>query len=89
MPKIVATHAVADVATWLGFHDERARSIEQLGGTNVTDFVAQDGSANIAITADVEDVAALVATLADPPADFGQVMQKHGVQPPVIVYVQG
>ena len=89
MPKVIVTHGVADVATWLGFTAERAESVAALGGTNVVDHVAHDGSGTVAISADVEDVAALVAALASPPAEVGEVMQRHGVQAPLTVYVQG
>ena len=89
MPKVIVTHAVADVATWLGFHEERVAAIGQLGGTNVTDHVAHDGSTTIAVSCDVEDVAALVAALSSPPAEVAESMERHGVQPPLTVYVQG
>jgi hypothetical protein len=60
-----------------------------MGGSNVVDHVAQDGSTTVAISADVADVAAVMATLASPPADLGAAMERHGVLPPLAVYVEG
>ena len=66
MPKVVITHAVVDLDRWLEGKSERAAAIESGTGSNVTDYVAHDGSNNIAITADVQDVDALQAMLASP-----------------------
>jgi len=55
MAKVVVTHNVADVDKWLSFKDERAAAIGQIGGTNVLDHAAADGSNTIAITCDMED----------------------------------
>ena len=89
MPKIVITHNVADVEKWLGFKAERAEAIGQLGGTNIVDHVAQDGSTTVAIAADVPDVDVLMAALGSPPPELAAVMEKHGVLPPVVAYVEG
>jgi len=55
MPKVVFTHAVVDVDRWLKGKADRAAAL----GSNVVDYVAEDRSNNIAITADVDDFAAL------------------------------
>ena len=55
MPKLVMTHAVADIERWLKGKDERAAAISAVG-TNVTDHVAADGSNMVAITADMQDL---------------------------------
>jgi hypothetical protein len=89
MPKVIVTHNVADVATWLGHHDERAAAIGQLGGTNVVDHVTQDGSTVVAVSADVADVGPFVETLGSPPPEMGEVMASHGVQPPLTIFVEG
>jgi hypothetical protein len=60
MPKIVITHAVKDVETWLAGKAERVAMFSPFA-TNVTDHVAMDGSNNVAITADVQDMAAAQA----------------------------
>jgi hypothetical protein len=53
----------------------------------VVDHVAQDGSNAIAISADVENVDSMLATLASPPADMAATMESHGVLPPLTVYI--
>jgi hypothetical protein len=88
VPRIVITHAVADVPTWLEGKDARAAVIESATGTNVTDFVAQDGSNTVAVTADVEDADAIQAMLASPPPDVLAKMQAHGVVPPITAYIE-
>ena len=88
MPKLVITHGVADVDSWLSFKSERADAIAGLGGTNVVDHVANDGSNAVAVAAEVDDVGAFMATLASPPAELAEVMQRHGVQPPLVAYVE-
>jgi hypothetical protein len=88
MPRVVITHAVADVERWLKGKTERAEVIESAAGSNVADYVAQDGSSNIAITADVDDLSALEAMLASPPPDVLAKMEAHGVIPPITAYVE-
>ena len=88
MPKVVITHAVQDIDRWLQGKAERAAAIESGTGSNVTDFVAQDGSNNIAITADVADVGALEGMLASPPPDVLAAMESHGVVQPISAYVE-
>jgi hypothetical protein len=56
MPKVVITHKVVDVERWLKGKAERA-SVISAYATQVTDFVAADGSNSIAVTADVHDMA--------------------------------
>lgn len=89
MAKIVITHSVADVDKWLGFKAERAEAIGGLGGTNVVDHVAHDGSKTVAVAADAADVDAIMAALGSPPPELAAAMEKHGVLPPVVAYVEG
>ena len=88
MPKIVVTHNVVDVNNWLQFKSERAEAIANLGGRNVVDHVAQDGSNTVAIATEVDDVAGLLAVLASPPPEVGAIMERHGVLPPLTIYVE-
>ena len=88
MPKIVATHAVVDVERWLSGKAERASAIESWSGSNVTDFVADDGSNNIAVTAEVADLEAMKASMASPSPEIGALMEKHGVVPPITLYTE-
>lgn len=89
MPKIVVTHNVADVTTWLQFKGERADAIGMLGGTNVADHVALDGSNSVAVAAEVSDVDGLMAALSSPPPEVAAIMERHGVLPPLTIYVEG
>jgi hypothetical protein len=88
MPKLVITHAVQDIDRWLQGKAERAAAVESGTGSNVTDYVAQDGSNNIAITADVADPAAMEAMLASPPPEMVATMEAHGVVQPLTVYIE-
>ena len=88
MPRMVITHAVEDIERWLRGKAERAEAIESGSGSNVTDYVASDGSNNIAITADVGDLAAMQAMLASPSPDVAAKMEAHGVVAPITAYVE-
>ena len=88
MPKVVITHAVEDIDLWLQGKDKRREAIESGTGSNVTDYVAADGTNNIAITADVSDVAAMQGMLASPPPEVLAAMQEHGVVQPITAYIQ-
>jgi hypothetical protein len=85
---MVITHGVVDVENWLSFKAERAQAIAGMGGLNAVDLVAEDGSKAVAIIADVDDPAAVLAALASPPADLGEAMGRHGVVPPLTTYVE-
>lgn len=88
MPKIVITHDVADVDTWLKYQGERADAISGMGGTNVVDHVAHDGSKRVAVSAEVDDVDAVMAAIASAPPDLLAAMERHGVIPPLTTYVE-
>ena len=88
MPRVVITHAVEDIDRWLQGKAERAAAIESGTGSNVTDFVAHDGSTNIAVTADVADLAAMQSMLASPSPDVLAAMEAHGVVQPITAYVE-
>ena len=88
MPKVVITHAVEDIDRWLQGKATRAAAIEAGTGSNVTDYVAADGSNNIAVTADVSDPATLQGVLASPPPELLATMQEHGVIQPITAYIE-
>lgn len=87
MPRIVVTHAVVEVEQWLAGKSERAATISPYA-TDVTDHVAADGTNQIAITADVHDLQGLEAMLASPPAEAMSAMDRHGVIPPLTIYIE-
>lgn len=88
MPKVVITHKVEDVETWLKGKLERAEAIAHLGGKNVVDHVAADGSKSVAITAEVSDPAAMKAAIDSPSPELSAAMSSHGVVPPVAIHVE-
>lgn len=87
MPNVVIVHAVADVDAWLSHAAERADAIGMLGGSKVVDHVALDGSTTVAVSADVVDVDAMMATLSSPPPEVAAILESHGVIPPLTTYV--
>ena len=87
MPKIVITHAVVDIERWLAGKAERAAVIARYA-TDVTDHVAMDGSNLVAITADVHDLPGAQAMMASPSPEDVAAMERHGVVPPLTVYVE-
>jgi hypothetical protein len=88
MAKMVITYGVADVETWLGFKQERAESIAAVGGRNPVDLPAHDGSNAVAVMADADDPAAVMAALTSRSADVAAAMQRHGVLPPRTIYIE-
>jgi hypothetical protein len=88
MAKMVITHKVEDLEKWLKGKAERAEAFAHLGGKNVVDHVATDGSNNVAITADVSDPVAAEAALASPSPELTAAMASHGVVPPITLHVE-
>jgi len=87
MPKMVIVHSVVDLEQWLAGKDERAATIGAFA-TDVRDHVAADGSNNVAITADVHDLAGAQAMMASPSPDTAAAMERHGVKPPIVAYIE-
>jgi hypothetical protein len=87
VPKVVITHKVVDMERWLKGKAERA-SIVSRYATQVTDHVAADGSNTIAVTADVHDMAGVQAMMASPSPEDAAAMERHGVIPPLTVYIE-
>ena len=88
MPRMIITHNVADVDNWLKFKAERSAAISSMGGRNAADHVALDGSNVVAVSADVDDVAGMMAGLASPSPEVGSAMERHGVLPPLVAFVE-
>lgn len=88
MPRMIVTHAVVDIERWLAGKAERAAALESLSGSNVQDYVAADGSTNVAVSADIADVDTMTATLASPPPEVLEKMEAHGVVPPITAYIE-
>jgi hypothetical protein len=89
MPSMVVIHDVEDVEAWVNYKAERAEVIAAMGGSNVVDHLAEDRSKTVALTIDVDDVDAVLAQLASPSPQLQEAMQRHGVVPPLKVFVEG
>jgi hypothetical protein len=87
MPRMVVTHAVVDVDRWLQGKAERAEVIGRYA-TNVTDYVAADGTDNVAITADIHDMEGLQELMASPTPEDKDAQERHGVVQPIVAYVE-
>jgi hypothetical protein len=87
VPKLIITHAVVDIERWLKGKEERAAAITPFA-SDVTDHVALDGSNNVAITADIHDMAGAQAMMASPSPETAAQMESHGVIQPLTVYIE-
>jgi hypothetical protein len=87
MPKLVVTHEVLDIERWLQGKSERVAAFGRWA-TNVTDHVAADGSNNVAITADIHDMAGLQAAMASPSPEDAAAEERNGVIQPLTAYIE-
>jgi hypothetical protein len=87
MARMVITHDVVDIERWLKGKEERASALGPVG-SDVTDYVAEDGGNRIAVSATIHDMSALQAMLDAPPPEVAALMESHGVVPPFTVYVE-
>ena len=87
MAKMVITHAVVDVERWLQGKSERVAEFGTFA-TNVTDYVAADGSNNVAVTGDIHDMEGAQAAMDSPSSEGAAAAERHGVIPPATVYIE-
>jgi len=87
MPHIVMTHKVKDLETWLKGKEERVAAFSPFA-SHVTDHVAMDGSNNVAVTADVHDMAGAQGMLASPSPEVVAAMERHGVIQPITTHIE-
>ncbi len=87
MPRMVVTHAVVDIDRWLAGKAVRVDVIGQYA-TNVTDYVAADGSNSIAITADIHDMDGVMVLMTSPTPEGLATQEEHGVIPPITAYIE-
>ena len=87
MPKIVVMHQVVDIERWLKGKEERVTVIGPYA-TEVTDYVAADGSKNVAVSANIHDMAGAQAMMASPSPEDKALEEKHGVIRPFILYIE-
>jgi hypothetical protein len=86
MPKLIATHAVDDVAHWLA-SPKRSEVFAGIA-TNIQTYVLPGGGNKVALSMDVADMDALDAMLK---SELGAAAMKHdGVHPDTLaMYVEG
>jgi hypothetical protein len=87
MPKIVATFQVVDVGRWLSLKQENAAVVAPFA-TDVTTFVALDGSNDVGMTMDVHDMAGMQAGLASPGPEMLATEKRLGVIRPIVAYME-
>ncbi len=87
MPKIVVTAAVKDVEAWLKFKPELIAHLSAVASDG-TSYVATDGSNRVASTWDVTDMDAFQAAQTAVSPEMAAEMERHGMIPPVTVYIE-
>jgi hypothetical protein len=87
MPRITATFQVVDVERWLSLKEENA-SIVAPFATDITTFVALDGSNDVGMTMDVHDMAGMQTGLASPSPEMLATEKQLGVIRPIVAYVE-
>jgi hypothetical protein len=85
MPKVVITHKVKDLAHWASKHSERVAAFAPWG-THVVDHLSADGSNNVAVSVDVNDMAAMQKAISTPEMKAGK--EAHGVIEPLAIFVE-
>jgi hypothetical protein len=83
----VVTHQVVDIERWLKGKEERVQVIGPYA-TEVTDYVAADGSNTVAITANIHDMAGAQAMMASPSPEDQALQEKHGVILPFTMFIE-
>jgi hypothetical protein len=85
MPKMVATHEVKDVKNWASKGAERVEIMSPFA-TDIVSYVAADGSNRVAISANIHDMAGMMAMMQAPEA--AAAMEADGVIPPVVFHLE-
>lgn len=86
MTKAVIVHNVVDIERWLQGKEERAAIIGRFA-TDIQDYLAEDGSNQIALTFDVHDMEGLRSIASSPSEGDAAGMKQRGVIPPLKVFV--
>ena len=85
MPRVVITHAVKDRAHWASKHAERVAAFAPWG-TNVIDHFNSDDTNHVAVSVDVQDLAAMQKAIMSPEIEAAK--QAHGVLDPLSIYIE-
>lgn len=85
MPRVLFAHHVTDVGHWTSKHSERVDAFAAWG-SNVVDYVAEDGSDWVIVGVTVHDMEAMKASLASPEIEAAK--RAHGVIEPIHMFVE-
>jgi len=85
MSKVLFAHTVSDVDHWVSKHSERVDAFAAWG-SNVVDYVADDGSDWVIVGVEVHDMEGMQAALASP--EIAAAKRSHGVIDPIRMFVQ-
>ena len=84
MPRVVATHAVGNMDTWLAGGEERARLFEQF--SSAYRIYRQPNANKVALVWENADLQKLQTVLTDPETETAK--SRHTVLEPVELYVE-
>jgi hypothetical protein len=87
MPKIVVTAAVKDVESWLKFKPQLIAHLSAVASDG-TSYITTDGTNRVATTWDVPDLTAFQAAQAAASPEMAAEMERHGMIPPMTIYVK-
>ena len=87
MPKIVVTAAVKDVEAWLNFKPQLIAQMSTVA-SDVTSYVAMDGSNSVATTWDVPDMNAFQAAQSAASPEMAAAMERYVMIPPATIYIE-
>lgn len=87
MAKLILTHPVFDIERWLKGKEERVTAFSSFA-KNVTDHVALDGSNNVAISADTDDIMGAQAMMDWASAEAASQARSRGIRLPMMVYIE-
>ena len=87
MPKIVVTAAVKDVEAWLKFKPQLIAHLSAVASDG-TSYITTDGTNRVATTWDVPDLTAFQAAQAAASPEMAAEMERHGMIPPMTIYVK-
>lgn len=83
MPRLLFEHPVTDAELWGSKHADRV-ALFAAWGSNVTSYVAADGSNSVVVAVDVHDMEGMEAHLASP--EIVAAKQEHGVIDQIAVF---
>ena len=83
MSKMMISHAVSDVENWLARRPQRVADLAPFA-SEITDYVATDGSDRVVIGLEVHDVEGLVAAMANLSPERAASIAEQGIIGPLL-----